>query len=76
MIINNSEIPQTKINLENWEKILEIKKHVSKELENKREKNIIGSVGISGDSSDNDEIAAGSGIESEGFLADTGWCMF
>ena len=36
------------------------------------EKNIIGSVGISGDSSDNDEIAAVSGIESEGFLADTG----
>ena len=43
LIINDSEIPQTKINLENWEKILEIKKHVSKELENKREKNIIGS---------------------------------
>ena len=40
------------------------------------EKNIIGSVGISGDSSDNDEIAAVSGIESEGFLADTGWYMF
>ena len=43
LIINDSEIPQTKINLENWEKILEIKKYVSKELENKREKNIIGS---------------------------------
>ena len=43
LIINDSEIPQTKINLDNWEKILEIKKHVSKELENKREKNIIGS---------------------------------
>ncbi len=43
LIINDSEIPKTKINLENWEKILEIKKHVSKELENKREKNIIGS---------------------------------
>ena len=43
LIINDNEIPQTKINQENWEKILEIKKHVSKELENKREKNIIGS---------------------------------
>ena len=36
------------------------------------EKNIIGSLGISGDSSDNDEIAAVAGIESEGFVADTG----
>ena len=33
---------------------------------------IIGSVGISGDSSDNDEIAAVAGIESVGLKADTG----
>ena len=34
--------------------------------------NIIGSVGISGDTSDNDEIAAVSGIESSGFKCDVG----
>ena len=39
----------------------------------KDEKNeIIGSVGISGDSSDNDEIAAVAGIESIGLKADRG----
>ncbi len=36
------------------------------------DKNIIGAIGISGDSSDNDEIAAIAGVESEGFLADKG----
>jgi len=34
--------------------------------------NIIGSVGISGDTSDNDEIAAISGIEAAGFKPDVG----
>ena len=34
--------------------------------------NIIGSVGISGDTSDNDEIAAVSGIEAAGFKHDIG----
>ena len=34
--------------------------------------NIIGSVGISGDLSDNDEIAGVAGISAAGFLADTG----
>ncbi len=39
----------------------------------KDEKNeIVGSVGISGDSSDNDEIAAIAGIESAGLKADAG----
>lgn len=33
---------------------------------------IIGAVGISGDTSDNDEIAAVAGIESAGFTADAG----
>ena len=37
-----------------------------------KEKNIIGSLGISGDSSDNDEIAAIAGIESESLVADKG----
>ena len=36
------------------------------------EKNIIGSLGISGDNSDNDEMAAVAGIESEGLIADKG----
>ena len=36
------------------------------------EKNIVGALGISGDSSDNDEIAAIAGIEAEGFIADKG----
>ena len=35
-------------------------------------KNIIGSIGISGDTSDNDEIAAVFGIEAAGFKADIG----
>ena len=34
--------------------------------------NVVGSVGISGDSSDNDEIAAVFGIEAAGFKADVG----
>jgi uncharacterized protein GlcG (DUF336 family) len=33
---------------------------------------ILGAVGISGDTSDNDEIAAASGIEAAGFVFDTG----
>jgi len=33
---------------------------------------ILGSVGISGDTSENDEICAVSGIEAAGFKADTG----
>lgn len=34
--------------------------------------NILGSVGVSGDTSDNDEIAACSGIEATGLVFDTG----
>ena len=34
--------------------------------------NIIGSVGISGDTSDNDEITAVFGIEAAGFIPDVG----
>ena len=34
--------------------------------------NIVGSLGISGDTSDNDEIAAVTGIEAAGFTADIG----
>ena len=34
--------------------------------------NVVGSLGISGDTSDNDEIAAVSGIESVGYKADIG----
>ena len=34
--------------------------------------NIVGSLGISGDTSDNDEIAAVAGIEAAGFTADIG----
>jgi uncharacterized protein GlcG (DUF336 family) len=33
---------------------------------------VLGSVGISGDTSENDEICAVSGIEAAGFKADTG----
>jgi uncharacterized protein GlcG (DUF336 family) len=33
---------------------------------------IVGAVGISGDSSDNDEAAAVAGIEAAGFIADPG----
>ena len=36
------------------------------------ENNIIGAIGISGDSSDNDEIAAVEALETEGFNADPG----
>mmetsp|Transcript_18074 Transcript_18074/g.23786 ORF Transcript_18074/g.23786 Transcript_18074/m.23786 type:complete len:160 (-) Transcript_18074:213-692(-) len=36
------------------------------------ESNIIGSVGVTGDVSDNDEIAAVSGIEAVGYVADSG----
>jgi uncharacterized protein GlcG (DUF336 family) len=34
--------------------------------------NIVGSLGISGDTSDNDEIAAIAGIEAAGYTADIG----
>lgn len=34
--------------------------------------NIIGAVGVTGDTSDNDEIVAVAGIEAAGFVADTG----
>ncbi len=37
-----------------------------------KEDNIIGAVGISGDLSDNDEIAGVAGINAAGFIADTG----
>ena len=37
-----------------------------------KEDNIVGAVGISGDLSDNDEIAGVSGINAAGFIADTG----
>jgi len=37
-----------------------------------REGEVIGSVGISGDTSDNDEICAVHGIEAAGLIADTG----
>ena len=37
-----------------------------------REGQVIGSVGISGDTSDNDEICAVHGIEAAGLIADTG----
>ena len=37
-----------------------------------KEDNIIGAVGISGDLSDNDEIAGVAGINAAGFVADTG----
>ena len=37
-----------------------------------KEDNIIGAVGISGDLSDNDEIAGVAGIKAAGFIADTG----
>jgi uncharacterized protein GlcG (DUF336 family) len=33
---------------------------------------IVGSIGISGDTSDNDEVCAIAGVESEGLVADTG----
>lgn len=36
------------------------------------DKNILGAVGISGDTSDNDEIAAKAGIAATGFAADAG----
>ena len=35
-------------------------------------KEIIGSIGISGDTSDNDEICAVAGVEAAGLIADTG----
>ena len=41
--LEKDEFSNTKINLENWNNIIEIKKLVSKELENLREKDIIGS---------------------------------
>ena len=34
--------------------------------------NVVGSLGISGDTSDNDEIAAVAGIEAAGYKADVG----
>ena len=37
-----------------------------------KEDNIVGAVGISGDLSDNDEIAGVAGINAAGFIADTG----
>jgi uncharacterized protein GlcG (DUF336 family) len=37
-----------------------------------RKGELIGAVGISGDNSDNDEIAAVAGIEAAGFVADPG----
>ena len=37
-----------------------------------KEDNIVGAVGISGDLSDNDEIAGVAGIKAAGFIADTG----
>jgi uncharacterized protein GlcG (DUF336 family) len=36
------------------------------------DKSVVGAVGISGDTSDNDEKAAVAGIEAAGFVADTG----
>jgi uncharacterized protein GlcG (DUF336 family) len=33
---------------------------------------LLGAVGVSGDSSDNDEVAAVAGIEAAGFAAETG----
>lgn len=36
------------------------------------DKNIVGAVGISGDTSDNDELAAKAGIEKAGLIADAG----
>ncbi len=36
------------------------------------EGNIVGAVGVTGDTSDNDEICAVAGIEAAGFVADTG----
>ena len=38
----------------------------------KSRKEIIGSIGISGDTSDNDEICAVAGVEAAGLIADTG----
>jgi uncharacterized protein GlcG (DUF336 family) len=37
-----------------------------------REDQVIGSIGISGDTSDNDEICAVHGVEAAGLISDTG----
>lgn len=41
-------------------------------LMRKADKTVVGAVGISGDASENDEVAAIAGIEAAGFVADTG----